>query len=46
MRIKESLMIIEAKADATTLLVDRSECILNYLVEENIMVNGLDEVIM
>jgi dynein heavy chain len=44
MRIKESLMIIEAKADATTLLVDRSECILNYLVEQNIMINGMDEV--
>jgi len=44
MRIKESLMIIESRADATSLLVDRSECILNYLLEENIMINGLDEV--
>eukprot|EP01032_Pedospumella_encystans_P015170 gene15170-17374_t len=45
MRIKESLMIIESKADATTLLVDRSECILNYLLEESIMISGLDEIL-
>lgn len=37
-------MIVEARADATTLLVDRSECIINYLVDENIMINGIDEV--
>ena len=45
MRIKESLMVVEAKADATTLLVDRSECILHYLVDQNIMINGMDEVL-
>lgn len=45
MRVKESLLRVEAVADETTLLVERSECVLKYLVDENIMVGNLEEVL-
>jgi hypothetical protein len=45
MRIKESLMIFEEKEAEMSLLVDRSECLLGYLVDENITIGGTDEVL-
>lgn len=45
MRIKESLLLIESKGDDTSLLVDRSECILTYLTEENIVTGGMEDIL-
>eukprot|EP01031_Cornospumella_fuschlensis_P049356 gene49356-60418_t len=43
MKIKEALLLIESKTEATTLLVERSECTLKHLVEESIAIPGLEE---
>lgn len=43
MKIKEALLLIESKAEATTLAVDRCECIINFLLEKNIVLGGLEE---
>ena len=43
MRIKEALLLIEGKGEDTSLLVDRSECTLNYLAEQHVVTEGLDD---
>lgn len=43
MRVKESLLIIESRTEETTLIADRSNCIIHYLMGENIMLDGLEE---
>lgn len=43
MKIKEALLLVESKTEETTLMVDRCECIINYLVENNILLGSLEE---
>lgn len=43
MRIKEALMLIESKFEETNLLVDRCECIITYLTNENMILGSLEE---
>eukprot|EP01038_Epipyxis_sp_PR26KG_P005447 gene5447-7540_t len=42
-RIKEALVVVESKAEQTNILADRSLCIIRYLAEENIVINGLED---
>lgn len=46
MKIKESLLIIEANNVETSLMVDRSECVLKYLLEESIVIGGLEDALL
>ena len=43
MRTKEALLLIETKNVETSLMVDRSDCVLKYLMEESIVIGGLEE---
>lgn len=43
MRTKEALLLIDTKQVETSLMVDRSECVLKYLVEESIVIGGMEE---
>ena len=43
MRTKEALLLIESKQVETSLIVDRSECVLKYLMDESIVIGGLEE---
>ncbi len=42
MNVKESLIRAQNAAEETTLLVDRSECIISYLKEQDVTVTGLE----
>ena len=43
MNVKESLIQAEKASKDTTLLVDRSECIINYLRDQDVTVTSLEE---
>eukprot|EP01033_Poteriospumella_lacustris_P003465 gene3469-2562_t len=43
MKIKEALMLIEAKLDEINLLVDRSECVIQFFQSENMLLDTLEE---
>jgi dynein heavy chain len=43
MRIKEALMLIEAKYEEINLLVDRSECVIHLFQSENLLLDTLEE---
>ncbi len=43
MKIKEALITIENKTEEITLKVDRSESLINYLLEENVVLGALEE---
>lgn len=43
MKIKEALLEIESQAEHITFLVDRAECVINYLLEENVVLGAHEE---
>lgn len=43
MAVKEALLRVESHSAETTLLVDRSECVITFLREQGVVITGLEE---